>query len=128
MYQFAAGYNNEGSLQDVVPQPRSIGIEPGSVETGVDGHAYERGYQHTEWLFSCVTAEQAADLLSDFGLDDARSVECTISSPLNDTEEDDVREFGNFNAIMHKPIIGKQGTYQYWWKNLVFPIERMVAL
>ncbi len=128
MYEYAEGFNNEGSLAPFDPQPASKGIMPGRVVEALDHSEYEDGFQNVELEFSCVTAEQAEDLYTLINFNGARSVQCTISLPLNETSANSVREFGNFNATIKKPIIGKEGKYRYWWENLIFRVVIEEAL
>jgi hypothetical protein len=127
-YQFAAGHDNAGGLATVTPQPSCEGIIPGRVSEGLDGNFFEDGFQNCVWSFSCATAEQAEVLYSAFGLTTVRSALCTIRTTVNETGTDEVRDFANFNAVIKKPVIGKEGTYKYWWKNLQFSLTHLGAL
>ncbi len=124
-YYFATGNNNTGGYSLITPQPACDGLVPGVVIEGLDGNSFEEGFTTAELVFSCATAEQAEALYNLFGLTTARSAACTISLPTNESESGGVRAFDDFNAIIHKPVIGKQGNYHYWWKNLTFRLTRI---
>lgn len=123
-YQFASGYSQAGSLADLVPQPRSEGINPGRVLT--DGSGKERldGKGSCTLIYSVLTAAELDTLLTQIGFSTDRSVECTLRLKANDD-----RAFANYNGIIHAPVQTRDGKYRkHLWQNVEFRVTGIEAL
>jgi hypothetical protein len=125
-YQFAAGYDNAGSLVKVSIQPNSPGVFAGIRRTAGNGLVYEDGFLNSVWNFGFLRAsgrQVYSDLLTELGLDSAVSVECTIKMPNN------VRVFTNYNAVLIRPDVGRAIDWTLGALiNVQFELIRMSAL
>lgn len=119
-YQIYIGHNQAVNLADVTPQPRSDGIwtKLPDIYAG-DGTVYEDGTDSTEWIFSFLSASQYTAFLTASGLSSAKSALVTVKTITN------ARAFANYNATIVRP--GRL-RYQYWWENVVFPLNFLEAL
>lgn len=98
-YKIATGWNNAGSLNDVVPQPRSLGIVAGRRTQGGDRVIYEDGFRSVKWQWGFMSTAQWSSFLTTAGLGDGTpSAKVTISTPRNYD-----RAFTNYNAVIVMP-------------------------
>jgi hypothetical protein len=122
-YQWADGYDNEAGFADFDPQPATNAILKGRRTIAGDRHIYTDGYQETSLLFTAIDEDDLADLLSDIGLDDAESVEITISLRTNE----DRSVFANYNAIIYAPDFGHGDgdfpTMKQWAEDIVLKVS-----
>ncbi len=122
MYQYAEDFNNAAGFDVIEPQPQSKGIQPGRVTEALDGSEFNDGFARIDLIYSAIDKEQFDDLLTLFGLSaTVRTKQCTVSIP----EDDNERAFASYNGIIHYPELPREGSYEYWWANVVFKVKRL---
>lgn len=122
MYKFATGFDNEGSLATITPQPATTGIKPGRVTESLARHVFEDGIQYVELVYNALSNDQYGALLSTFGLTTARSVEATMSFPDNDDRD----TFSNYNVILQR--LEEPKYVKGFWEDAVFKAKIIEAL
>ncbi len=125
-YQFAAGYDNAGSLAVLATQPKSKGVLPGRLKQTGDGLTIADGFLKAEWIYTSLLPADFNTLITALGLDpddmDAFSVKATIKT----LDNSDRTTFSNYNAIVSLPE--RYDFHFVAWRNVIFKISRMVAL
>lgn len=107
-YKIAQGWNNAGSMNDVTPQPRSLGIVAARRTQTGDRTIYEDGFRSVKWLWGYLTIDQWSDLLTQAGLGDGTpSAKVTISTPRNYD-----RAFTNYNAVIVMPPLPDEARFE----------------
>ena len=107
-YKLAQGWNNAGSLSDVTPQPRSLGILAGRRTQAGDRVIYEDGFRSVKWQWGFLTIDQWSALLTQAGLGDGTpSAKVTISTPRNYD-----RAFTNYNAVIVMPNLPDETRFE----------------
>lgn len=124
---FAAGYDNAAGLatldisyKGVIWQPRITGLQAGRrIQTG-DRLVIERGTKSGVLRFGFLRLSQYTAFLTQTGLDDAISVECTLALPNNDD-----RTYTNYNAVLVKPDVPSDGS---WYGTGANPRAKLVEV
>ena len=98
-YQWAVGHDASGSLVDLVPQPRSDGVNYPERVFATDGTLILKGLGFDTWTIDFLDFADYAALLTAWGLSvTAPSVEMTIK-----TLDCDYVTFSTYNALVHLP-------------------------
>ncbi len=122
-YQFAAGWDNQSNLVDLVVQPRSEGISWPLMRTAADGLTYFDGMPECTLYFSVITKTQFDALVEQFGFSDTvKSVKATMRLPRNQD-----RAAGVYNVFVDYPKI-ENTRYRYWWSDLRITVRIVKAL
>lgn len=123
-YQIADGFDQTGSLADVLVQPRCEGIIYPDRIVALDDTEYDDGYGLTKWEYSMLTSDQFNALLAQFGLSSTvLTNDVTISTRIDD------RTFANYNGKIVLPINGKERKYRRgFWRDVTFRIKQLEAI
>src|SRR5258708_34818258 len=98
-YQFAAGYNNTGSLANIVPQPNTPGYTWPAYIDATDGSGFNDGFGMTDLTFTLLQISEWIALNTQLGLTDA-SPSAQGTFRLKDAPS---RAFHNYNGIIKRP-------------------------
>lgn len=120
-YSVAPGWDNAAGLTALSVQPKTEGIEEPEVIIAGDAHGYDKGASRLELIYTALSPTQYNALLSETGLDDARSVRITLQARNNDD-----RTFANYNAVIYRPRAPKYRNPAY--RDIVFSVLIVEAL
>lgn len=126
-YAVADGFNNEGGLDDLTPQPAT----PGGIQTAdriwsADRMSYPDGDKFVELVFTFMEPQEKTDMDVTLGVnEDVTSNEITIRLRLN-AASGGQPVFANFNGIVHWPETIKRD--MVGWPQVVYRVTALEAL
>lgn len=96
-YQYALGHN-QALTTSVRYQPRCEGVFYALERIGADSLASDDGNLVSEFIYDYLSPEEYENLLSDFGLDSAKTAQITLNLP-NQTRT----TFAAYNCVIQRP-------------------------
>ena len=123
MYQVATGYNNAAGLTTLTHQPFCMGIRAGRRVIAGNGMLIEDGLGSADLVFNLLKKAQYSTVLAEFFITSAPSAQITMRMPRNSD-----RAFANFNAIVLRPDLPVDGSYEFAYRNITLRLTGIEAL